>query len=118
MPYTHHIGRSFHFVRTIYRQVQQLQLTTAYGEDEKVRSNVRNLMALALVPIENIETVFEEVKKQTLTSVKPLLEYFDRYWMSKVKWSWWNVGDVELRTNKMVKGELDFLLLIACTSNY
>ena len=109
MPNTRHIGCSFHFVKAIYRQVQQLQLTIEYGEDEKARSNIRKLIALALVPIESIEKAFKEVKKQASASVKPLIEYFDRYWMSKVKWSLWNVGDVELRTNNMVEGKLVFV---------
>lgn len=111
MPNARHIGCNFHFVQSIYRQVQQLQLVTAYGEDEIVRSTVRKLMCLALVPIENVEDAFNEVKNRAPISTKKLIEYFDRYWIAKVKWSLWNVGDVELRTNNIVEGYIVFLYL-------
>ena len=109
MPNARHIGCNFHFVQSIYRQVQQLQLVTAYGEDEIVRSTVRKLMSLALVPIENVEDAFKEIRNRAPISVKKLIEYFDRYWMAKVKWSLWNVGDAELRTNNLVEGWIAFL---------
>ena len=104
MPNARHIGCNFHFVQSIYPQVQQLQLVTAYGEDEIVRSTVRKLMCLALVPIENVEDAFNEIKNRAPSSTEKLIEYFDRYWMAKVKWSLWNVGDVKLRTNNIVEG--------------
>lgn len=104
MPNARHIGCNFHFVQSIYRQVQQLQLVTAYGGDEIVRSTLRKLMCLALVPIENVEDAFNEIKIRAPSSTEKLIEYFDRYWMAKVKWSLWNVGDVKLRTNNIVEG--------------
>lgn len=109
MPNARHIGCNFHFLQSIYRQVQQLQLVTAYGEDEIVRSTVRKLMSLALVLIENVENAFNEIKNRAPIAIKELIEYFDRYWMGKVKWSLWNVGDAELRTNNLVEGGMVFL---------
>jgi hypothetical protein len=104
MPNARHIGCHFHFVNAIFRQVQRLQLTTAYHEDETVRSTVRKVMALGLIPIESIEDAFEQIKSDAPRSVEPLIDYFNRYWMTKVKWTLWNVGDVELRTNNAVEG--------------
>jgi hypothetical protein len=61
-------------------------------------------MALALVPIEKVECGFQLISSEAPDSVKPLIKYYNRYWMAKVKWSLWNVGDVEIKTNNMVEG--------------
>lgn len=114
MPNARHIGCHFHFVQAIYRQVQQLQLTMAYREDEMVRSNVRKLMAMALLPIENVEEAFEHIKKQASNAIQSLMDYFNRYWMTRVKWNLWNVGDLELRTNNAVEGKLVLICLTFC----
>ncbi|CAF4808973.1 unnamed protein product, partial [Rotaria sp. Silwood1] len=103
-PNTRHIGCNFHFVNAIYRQIQHLGLVTAYRNDECVRSSSRKLMALALVPIDKLELAFQKVAHEAPRSLKPLTDYFNRYWMTKVKWTLWNVSDVELKTNNIVEG--------------
>ncbi len=84
--------------------MQHLGLVTAYHYDEYARLSIRKLMALALVPIDKLELAFGKVARAAPRSLKPLVEYFDRYWMTKVKWTLWNVSDVELRTNNIVEG--------------
>jgi hypothetical protein len=79
-------------------------LITAYRNDECVRSSARKLMALALVPVDKVEFAFQQVAREAPRSLKPLTDYFNRYWMTKVKWTLWNVSDVELRTNNIVEG--------------
>ncbi|CAF4958792.1 unnamed protein product [Rotaria sp. Silwood1] len=103
-PNTRHIGCNFHFVNAIYRQIQHLGLVTDYRNDECVRSSARKLMALALVPIDKLELAFQKVARESPRSLKPLIDYFNRYWMTKVKWTLWNVSNVELRTNNIVEG--------------
>jgi hypothetical protein len=104
MPNSRHIGCNFHFVNAINRQIQQLQLTTNYRDDESVRSAARKLMALAHVPLEKLELAFKLVASEAPPSMKPLIEYFNSYWMTKVKWTLWNVSDVEVKTNNIVEG--------------
>ncbi|CAF1125086.1 unnamed protein product [Adineta ricciae] len=104
LPNTRHVGCNFHFVNAINRQIQQLGLVADFRNDESVRSCSRELMALALVPIDALEIAFKEVVRESPSSLKPLLDYFDRYWMTKVKWTLWNVSDVEMKTNNFVEG--------------
>ncbi|CAF5112351.1 unnamed protein product [Rotaria sp. Silwood1] len=47
---------------------------------------------------------FVFVAHEAPRSLKPLTDYFNRYWMTKVKWTLWNVSDVELKTNNIVEG--------------
>jgi hypothetical protein len=112
MPNSRHIGCNFHFVQAIYRQMQNLQLTTVYRDDDAARSTARKLMALALVPYETIESAFKIIAKEAPRSMKPLLEYFNGYWMTKVKWSMWNVSDVEIKTNNLVEGFFSFYFVL------
>jgi hypothetical protein len=63
-------------------------------------------MALPLIPFDHIQYVFDKIENEAPDSMKPLVDYFDRYWITKMKWSLWNVSGVEYRTNNMVEGEL------------
>ncbi|CAF0790236.1 unnamed protein product [Adineta steineri] len=104
MPNSRHIGCNFHFVNALYRQMQRLGLTTPYQDDESVRSTVRKLMGLSLVPFETIEPAFKLIASEAPSSTKPLIQYFNAYWMTKIKWTLWNVSDVEIKTNNVVEG--------------
>ncbi len=48
------IGCLFHFSQAIWRQVQSKKLSTKYKEDECFRLNVKKLIALAFVPLDDI----------------------------------------------------------------
>jgi hypothetical protein len=61
-------------------------------------------MALALLPLNQVEDAFNEVKNDAPNCMKPLLTYFKSYWMGKVKLSLWNVADYDVRTNNNVEG--------------
>ena len=100
----HHIGCYFHFTQAIYRQIQHLHLTTIYRDDETARSTARKLMSLPLVPLDYVQDAFDIISAEAPDSMIPLVDYFDGYWITKVKWSLWNVSDVSLRTNNMVEG--------------
>lgn len=80
-------------------------MASVYRDDENVRNHVRKLMALPLVPLDHIEQAFDSIESQAPDSIKSLIKYFDGYWMSKVKWSLWNVSDVEMKTNNIVEGK-------------
>ncbi len=63
-------------------------------------------MALPLIPLDHVQYVFDKIENEAPDSMTPLIDYFDRYWITKMKWSLWNVSGVEHRTNNMVEGEL------------
>lgn len=62
-------------------------------------------MSLPLVPLNRIEAAFEVVANGAPDSMRPLINYFNRYWMTKVNWKLWNVSDFDVRTNNVVEGE-------------
>ena len=105
-PNARHTGCYFHFTQVIHRQIQTLGLSTAYRDDMDARSNARKLMALPLVPRNQIEIAFAVVLDKSPDSIKSLVRYFRRYWMCKVKISLWHVSDLDVRTNNSVEGEL------------
>jgi hypothetical protein len=114
-PNTRHIGCYFHFTQTIHRQIQILGLATIYRDEEHARSSVRKLMALPLVPLNEMECAFEEMFDKAPDSIKPLVDYFNGYWMRKVKLNLWNVSDLNVRTNNLVEGEFFPLFFISLT---
>ena len=60
-----------------------------------------------------IEDAFEQIISDAPNSVKFLIEYFNRCWMTNVKWMLRNVGDVNLRTNNVVEDQRFHLLFYA-----
>ncbi|CAF3228537.1 unnamed protein product [Rotaria sp. Silwood2] len=103
-PDARHIGCYFHYTNAIHRQTQQLRLVIVYRNDEDARSSARKLMALPLMPLNQIERGFEVISNNAPHSIRPLIDYFNRYWMMKVKWALWNISDVDVRTNNIVEG--------------
>ncbi len=73
-----------------------------------VRSTIRRMMALALVPPQFISTLFENLANDLDHSERddlaPLFTYFTNYWLSRT--SMWNVFDVPDRTNNFSEGML------------
>ncbi|CAF3135847.1 unnamed protein product, partial [Rotaria sp. Silwood2] len=92
-PRSNHIGCYFHFTQSIYRQIQQLGLSSAYCNDDGIRMTCRKLMALALLPpplvLKSFEDLHESVllassSSSVLHSLKPLFDYFEHYWINTV----------------------------------
>ena len=89
-PNTRHIGCHYHFTQSVYRKVQTLGLVSIYRDEEDARSSVRKLMALPLLPLNQIECAFDEIVNGSPDSIQPLLDYFNGYLMTKVSRSLWN----------------------------
>ena len=53
----------FHFSQSIYRRVQGAGLSSTYLEGVRIRSKIRQLMALALVPKENVCLLFDDLRQ-------------------------------------------------------
>jgi hypothetical protein len=78
----------FHFTNSIHRQIQHLHLSIIYRDDDDTPSSARKLMALPLIPFDQIECALQKkIENKALDSMEPLIDYFSRYWMTKVKWS-------------------------------
>ncbi|CAF3878141.1 unnamed protein product, partial [Rotaria sp. Silwood1] len=73
-----HKGCLFHFSQALWRQVQSKGLTTTYNEDEYFRLNVKKLIALAFVPLDQVITGFDFICDQFDDDADDLLDYFQK----------------------------------------
>jgi len=89
-------------------------LSDIYRDKEDARLFARKLMALPLLPVAEVDVAFENIADECIDSMKPLLDYFQNFWMTKVPINLWNVSDLDTRTNNHVEGEIiiKFLRLI------
>ncbi|CAF4036594.1 unnamed protein product [Rotaria magnacalcarata] len=71
------IKMSLSFSQAVSRQVQSKGLTTKYSEDEFFRLNVKQLIALAFVPLDQVITGFDLICDQFDDDADDLLEYFE-----------------------------------------
>ncbi|CAF1516016.1 unnamed protein product [Rotaria sordida] len=85
LPNVLHKGCLFHFSQAIWRQVQQKGLVTKYREDESFRLNVKKLIALAFVPVDEITTGFDLITNQFDDDADDLLDYFEKTWIGEPK---------------------------------
>ena len=62
-------------------------LATVYRDDLDVRSTARKLLALVLLPLNQVELAFKDVNDDAPNWMKPLLAHFKSCWKGKVKLS-------------------------------
>ncbi|CAF1941364.1 unnamed protein product [Rotaria magnacalcarata] len=107
-PQAIHSGCFFHFTQAIYRRIQSLGLITSYSQDSDIRICCRKLMALALLPIDQIETSFYNLRTKSSATVKQELHqlflYFDHQWIMNVPMKMWSVHGYQHRTNNNCEG--------------
>ena len=81
-------------------------LTSAYLDNIVIRTVIRQMMALALVPVEFVSTLFNDLvnglAEYERDELSPLIKYFDNYWLRRT--SNWNVFDISDRTNNFSEG--------------
>ncbi|CAF1651364.1 unnamed protein product [Rotaria magnacalcarata] len=78
LPNILHKGCLIHSSQTVCPQVQSKGLTTKYNEDEAFRLNVKQLIALAFAPLDQIITGFDLICDQFNDDADDLLEYFEK----------------------------------------
>lgn len=77
-------GCFFHFSQNIWRHIQNVGLQNVYNNDEDFALNLRYLIALAFVPVDNVENAYEELVSTEFYSepnehkdkIESLLDYF------------------------------------------
>ncbi|CAF1345379.1 unnamed protein product [Rotaria sordida] len=85
LPNVLHKGCFFHFSQAIWQQVQEKGLVTKYREDEYFRLNVKKLITLAFVPVDEITTGFDLIANQFDDDADDLLDYFEKTWIREPK---------------------------------
>ncbi|CAF3940872.1 unnamed protein product [Rotaria sp. Silwood2] len=73
----------FHLTQNIYRQVQQADFTTKYGNDEEYAHTVRMLPALAFLETNDICSTFEDIGDLQIPDLDPLYNYFEDYYIGR-----------------------------------
>lgn len=68
-------GCFFHFCQNIWRHVQAVGLQSQYTEDENCSINIRKLMALALVPVNDVVKAFEALVESSFWEDDPTDEF-------------------------------------------
>ncbi len=101
-----HHGCFFHYCQAVYKQVQALNLSTAYLDNEDTRLACRSMMALALLPIEHVEEAAELLQNDSPAEMPQLFNYFKYQWLKRIPPKYWNVGSLDFRTNNYSEGEL------------
>lgn len=78
----------------------------AYAENESVRQLCRKLMALALMPRNEVTNAFNSIRADADQldghPMADLLSYFETHWMSDI--DLWNVSTCDSRTNNVCEG--------------
>ena len=70
----------------MWRQVQNKGMATKYREDEYFRLNVKKLIALSFVPIDDVTTAFDLVAEQfDDDDDDDLIDYFEKTWIGERK---------------------------------
>ncbi|CAF1113616.1 unnamed protein product [Rotaria sordida] len=106
-PSAQHHACFFHFTQSVFRQIQRFGMQCDYVSKEDFRILCRKLMALALMPPDQVVLGFEEVRAAAGQldggQMEILLTYFENNWLSNI--DLWNVSRCETRTNNVCEGE-------------
>ncbi|CAF4050241.1 unnamed protein product [Rotaria sordida] len=90
----------------IFRQIQLLGMQRDYVSNENFRILCRKIMALALMPKEQVLTGFQEIEAAAEelndNQMDNLLAYFEHNWLSNI--DLWNVFRCDTRTNNTCEG--------------
>jgi hypothetical protein len=96
----------FHFNQAIHRKIRDIGLASDYLHDETIHDHCRQLMALSLIPIDEVRSQFQRLQTIMPTSLNDLLLYFKHQWMyGVVPLHMWNFFDVNHRTNNTSEGK-------------
>jgi hypothetical protein len=119
-PNTRINGCYFHLIQNIWKHLQANKLKKDYISNYKIRKCFKWLRALPFVPPEDVADAFNEVKRISPPKFKCINEYFETYYIGKLKSTsrtarkvpmfkieWWNVYNRVLtdvaRTNNSIE---------------
>ena len=88
-------------------QIQELGLQQQYNNDRGTYQYLRQIMALAFLPEDEIEPMFEHLKAQAATDqLRQFVEYVSQTWIHNQTWppSSWSVYMMAIRSNNDTEG--------------
>ncbi len=105
-----HTGCLFHFLQALQRKIMGLGLSGDYTQDLDIRLQCKQLMALSMILLNQVERQFQRIRAVSSTSLDDLFTYFDRQWINgNIPLSMWNFYDLNHRTNNISEGNEKFL---------
>ncbi len=98
--------------------IATLGLKSSYENNDVVRGLCRKLMAIALLPIDDIEDGYVEILSQltsqtsldtrTFNLMNDLMKYYDREWLQVIGKEMYCVYNLDWRTNNNCEGMYTF----------
>ena len=76
-PNAGHVGCLFHLGQCLWRKVQDLRLTEKYRGDESYRMNVKMLLVLSFVHIDDVINAFDQFTNECPDELQPLVDYWE-----------------------------------------
>jgi hypothetical protein len=78
-------GCLFHLGQSLWRRVQEEQLTATYRDDEDFRLNVKMLLALSFVPCPNVVGAFENLVATFDDIMTPMVDYWEDNYVGRMR---------------------------------
>ncbi|KRY61381.1 hypothetical protein T03_8203 [Trichinella britovi] len=97
-PNTRVHGCYFHFFKAVHRKVGELEL------NRNRRKNIRMLLATVFLPVPKVDTGVSLLEAGTTGPLAALFQYFWQEWMTDERLPFWNVHNVNIRTNNHLEG--------------
>ena len=96
----------FHFNQAIHRKITDLGVKNDYLNDASVRDYCHQLMALSLMPMNEVANQFQRLRTVMPAKLSGLLTYFEHQWMfGVVPLRMWNFSESNHRTNNTSEGK-------------
>lgn len=107
------LGCAFHYNQAIYRNIQNKGLQEAYQNVEVVRQILRQTMALAFIPNDQIRVAYDDIIIPQLSNIptrptslrhnlRHFFKYYESTWLTKIYQ--FCVFDQPTRTNNGLEG--------------
>ena len=103
-------GCWFHYSQALLKRVRKIGLLGAFHRNSDLKRFIHQLMTLALLPAENVEATFDELRNQrprlapdTERKLSDFLRYYERYWLRKITPARLSVFGLPQRTNNSVE---------------
>ena len=104
-PTATHSGCLFHFTRSVHLQITSLGLGVDYAQTTAIREQCKQLLALSLMPVHEVERQFNRIRTISSTLLDDPFTYFDRHWINgSVPLSMWNFYDLKQCPNNVSEG--------------
>lgn len=93
-------------MRSVNRKIISLGLGDDYSKCPDIRDQCKQLIALSLIPMSEVERQFKRLRTISSNTLDDLFVYFDRQWINgNVPMSMWNFHELSHRTNNISEGK-------------